>query len=55
MHEKSFACPGVGVPDRNSKIRAFADLCLETLVLEGRNGLMNTVFLGDIGNWRALA
>jgi hypothetical protein len=44
-----------GVPDRNSKIQTFADLNLEMVVLEGRDSLLNTVFLGDMRNWRAFA
>jgi hypothetical protein len=33
----------------------FANLCLEILVLEGGTRLLNTVFVGDIWNRRALA
>ncbi len=53
MKEKSFAHPGV--PDGNSKFHTFADQGFETLSLEARHRLLNTVFLRDIGNWRAFA
>jgi hypothetical protein len=51
MNEKCFA--PLGVPDGNSKFRTFTNLFLETLSLEGRHRLLNTVFLGDKWNWRA--
>ncbi len=42
------------MPDRNSEFHIFANLCLEMVVFEHGNHLLNTVFLGDIWNWRAL-
>ncbi len=50
MNVKSFAHPRV--LDRNLKFCTITNLGLETLSLEGRHRLLNTVFLGDIGNWR---
>jgi hypothetical protein len=45
MNEKSFT--HLGVPDRNSQFHAFVGLGLETLSLDGRHHLLNTIFLGD--------
>jgi hypothetical protein len=42
-----------GVPDKSLEPYTFANLHLEMVVLEGRDSLLNTVFLGDIENWRA--
>jgi hypothetical protein len=48
-------CPRhTGMPDRNSQFCTIANLCLEVVVLEGKNRVLNTVFLGEIWNWRAL-
>jgi hypothetical protein len=53
MDKECLAC--TGVPDRNLQFRTFAILSLEMVVLEGRVGLLNTVFLRDMGYRRAFA